>query len=89
MTWIADGTGATTWISAITSSSSRASISSTWKASFEKLIVDAEVLQMMVEYLKPMEVDEQTLGLATIAEALADYVARRKHEISTMRAQCL
>ncbi len=37
-------------------------------ASFEKLIVDAEMLQMMVEYLKPMEVDEQTLGLATIAE---------------------
>ncbi|NCF25944.1 MAG: hypothetical protein GWP69_01100 [Gammaproteobacteria bacterium] len=29
---------------------------------------DAEMLQMMLEYLKPMAVDEQTLGLATIAE---------------------
>jgi trimethylamine--corrinoid protein Co-methyltransferase len=37
-------------------------------ASFEKLIVDAEMLQMMIEYLKPMQVDEQTLGLETIAE---------------------
>jgi len=37
-------------------------------ASFEKLIIDAEMLQMMVEYLKPMQVDEQSLGLATIAE---------------------
>jgi len=37
-------------------------------ASFEKLIVDAEMLQMMMEYLKPLEVDEQTLGLETIAE---------------------
>jgi trimethylamine--corrinoid protein Co-methyltransferase len=37
-------------------------------ASFEKLIVDAEMLQMMVEYLKPVQVDEQTLGLAAIAE---------------------
>jgi trimethylamine--corrinoid protein Co-methyltransferase len=37
-------------------------------ASFEKLIVDAEMLQMMMEYLKPIEVDEQTLGLETIAD---------------------
>jgi len=37
-------------------------------ASFEKLIVDAEMLQMMMEYLKPIHVDEQTLGLETIAE---------------------
>jgi trimethylamine--corrinoid protein Co-methyltransferase len=37
-------------------------------ASFEKLIVDAEMLQMMIEYLKPVQVDEHTLGLETIAE---------------------
>jgi trimethylamine--corrinoid protein Co-methyltransferase len=37
-------------------------------ASFEKLIVDAEMLQMMSAFLKPIEVDEQSLGLATIAE---------------------
>jgi trimethylamine--corrinoid protein Co-methyltransferase len=37
-------------------------------ASFEKLIVDAEMLQMMIEYLKPVHVDDHTLGLDTIAE---------------------
>ncbi len=37
-------------------------------ASYEKLIVDAEMLQMMVEFLKPIEVDEEVLGLETIAE---------------------
>ena len=36
-------------------------------ASFEKLVVDAEMLQMMMEYLKPIPVDEQTLGLDAIA----------------------
>jgi trimethylamine--corrinoid protein Co-methyltransferase len=38
-------------------------------ASFEKLIVDAETLQMMAEYLVPLEVNEQTLALDAIAEA--------------------
>ncbi|NIR99342.1 MAG: methyltransferase, partial [Gammaproteobacteria bacterium] len=37
-------------------------------ASFEKLIVDAEMLQMMAEYLKPLEVNDRALGLDTIAE---------------------
>jgi len=37
-------------------------------ASFEKLIVDAEMLQMMSEYLKPIEVNDQTLALDAIAE---------------------
>jgi trimethylamine---corrinoid protein Co-methyltransferase len=37
-------------------------------ASFEKLIVDAEMLQMMVEYLQPIVVDEDSLGLAAIDE---------------------
>jgi trimethylamine--corrinoid protein Co-methyltransferase len=37
-------------------------------ASFEKLIVDAEMLQMMVEHLKPLQVDAQSLALDTIAE---------------------
>jgi len=38
-------------------------------ASFEKLIVDAEMLQMMSEYLKPVEVNEETIALNAIAEA--------------------
>lgn len=35
-------------------------------ASFEKLIVDMEMVQMMVETLKPVEVSEETLALDTI-----------------------
>ncbi len=38
-------------------------------ASFEKLIVDAEMLQMMAEYLQPIEVTPETLALDAIAEA--------------------
>lgn len=37
-------------------------------ASFEKMIVDAEMLQMMAEFLQPLEVSEETLGLDAIAE---------------------
>jgi trimethylamine--corrinoid protein Co-methyltransferase len=37
-------------------------------ASFEKLIIDAEMLQMMAEYLAPVTVDEDTLALDAIAE---------------------
>jgi trimethylamine--corrinoid protein Co-methyltransferase len=37
-------------------------------ASFEKLIVDAEMLQMMAEYLTPVTVDEETLAVDAIAE---------------------
>ncbi len=37
-------------------------------ASFEKLIIDAEMLQMMAEYFRPIEMDEDALGLAAIAE---------------------
>ncbi len=37
-------------------------------ASFEKLIIDAEMLQMMAAYLAPLEVDEAALGLAAIAD---------------------
>jgi trimethylamine--corrinoid protein Co-methyltransferase len=37
-------------------------------ASFEKLIIDAEMLQMMAAYLNPLVVNEDTLGLAAIAE---------------------
>jgi trimethylamine--corrinoid protein Co-methyltransferase len=36
-------------------------------ASFEKLIVDAEILQMMAEVLVPFEVDEASLGVDAIA----------------------
>jgi trimethylamine--corrinoid protein Co-methyltransferase len=37
-------------------------------ASFEKMIIDAEMLQMMSEFLQPIEVSEDTLGLDAIAE---------------------
>jgi trimethylamine--corrinoid protein Co-methyltransferase len=37
-------------------------------ASFEKLVMDAETLQMMAAYLEPIEVSEDTLGLDAIAE---------------------
>ncbi len=37
-------------------------------ASFEKVIVDAEMLQMMGEFLQPIVVNEDTLGLDAIAE---------------------
>ena len=36
--------------------------------SFEKMIVDAEMLQMMAEFLQPLEVSDETLGLDAIAE---------------------
>ena len=35
-------------------------------ASFEKLVVDAEMLQMMAEYLVPLTIDDDTLGLDAI-----------------------
>jgi trimethylamine--corrinoid protein Co-methyltransferase len=37
-------------------------------ASYEKLIVDAEILQMMSEVLQPVVVDEASLGLGAISE---------------------
>ncbi|MEX2278993.1 MAG: trimethylamine methyltransferase family protein [Acidimicrobiia bacterium] len=37
-------------------------------ASFEKFVVDVELLQMMSEFLTPLRVDADTLGLAAIAE---------------------
>ncbi len=38
-------------------------------ASYEKLVVDAEMLQMMAEYLRPIEVSDETIALDAIAEA--------------------
>ncbi|MEM7430743.1 MAG: trimethylamine methyltransferase family protein [Pseudomonadota bacterium] len=37
-------------------------------ASFEKLIVDAEMLQMIAEYLRPIEVNDDEMALDAIAE---------------------
>src|SRR5262245_40091595 len=37
-------------------------------ASYEKLIIDAEMLQMLAAYLEPIAVDESTLALEAIAE---------------------
>jgi trimethylamine--corrinoid protein Co-methyltransferase len=37
-------------------------------ASYEKLIIDAEILQMIAEVLQPLVVDEASLGLDAIAE---------------------
>jgi trimethylamine--corrinoid protein Co-methyltransferase len=36
--------------------------------SFEKLILDAEMLQMQAAYLKPIEIDDESLGIEAIAE---------------------
>ncbi|MBT4890273.1 MAG: trimethylamine methyltransferase family protein [Rhodospirillales bacterium] len=36
--------------------------------SFDKMILDAEMVQMMVENLKPLEINEDTLGLSAIEE---------------------
>ena len=38
-------------------------------ASYEKLIVDAEMLQSIAEYLRPIEVTPETIALEAIAEA--------------------
>jgi trimethylamine--corrinoid protein Co-methyltransferase len=37
-------------------------------ASFEKMVMDAELLQMMTDFLLPLEVSEDTLGLDAIRE---------------------
>lgn len=37
-------------------------------ASFEKIVLDAEMMQMMAETLRPIEVDEASLGLEAIRE---------------------
>ncbi len=37
-------------------------------ASFEKMVLDAELLQMMAEFLNPIEVNEETLALDAIRE---------------------
>ncbi len=37
-------------------------------ASFEKMVLDAELLQMMAEFLKPIDVNDETLGLDAIRE---------------------
>ena len=37
-------------------------------ASFEKLIIDAEMLQMMAEYLRPIDLSDDELALDAIAE---------------------
>ncbi len=37
-------------------------------ASFEKMVLDAEMLQSMAEFLQPMTIDEADLGLDAIAE---------------------
>ena len=37
-------------------------------ASFEKLIIDAEMLQMITEVLRPVEIDDDTLGLDAFHE---------------------
>ncbi len=37
-------------------------------ASYEKMIVDAEILQMMAEFMRPIEVNDDTLALDAIAE---------------------
>ena len=38
-------------------------------ASFEKMIIDAEILQMMAAFLEPIEVTDATLGIEAMVEA--------------------
>ncbi|MFP6745596.1 MAG: trimethylamine methyltransferase family protein [Alphaproteobacteria bacterium] len=38
-------------------------------ASFEKMIIDAEILQMMAEFLEPIVVDDDSLAIDAMAEA--------------------
>jgi trimethylamine--corrinoid protein Co-methyltransferase len=38
-------------------------------ASFEKVIIDSEILQMMAEFLQPIVVDDDTLAIDAMAEA--------------------
>ena len=38
-------------------------------ASFEKLVLDAEILQMMAEVLQPIEINDETIALDAIREA--------------------
>lgn len=38
------------------------------RASFEKMVMDAEMLQHMAEFLRPIEVNDDTLGLSAIRE---------------------
>jgi trimethylamine--corrinoid protein Co-methyltransferase len=37
-------------------------------ASFEKMVMDAEMLQMMMEFMKPVPVDDDSLGLEAISD---------------------
>lgn len=37
-------------------------------ASFEKVIIDAEILQMMTEFLKPLDINADTLALSAVKE---------------------
>ena len=39
-----------------------------WSASFEKMILDAEMMQMMAAFLETVEVSDDTLGLDAMAE---------------------
>jgi trimethylamine---corrinoid protein Co-methyltransferase len=38
-------------------------------ASYEKMIIDAEMMQMMAAFLDPIEVNDDTLGISAMAEA--------------------
>ncbi len=56
-------------------------------ASFEKLIVDAEMLQMMVEYLKPIEVNDESIALDAMVEAgHGGHFFGIKHTLSRFKA---
>ncbi len=38
-------------------------------ASFEKFVLDADLLQMIAQYMRPMEIDDETIGIDSILEA--------------------
>ena len=49
---------------------------------FEKLILDAEMLQMMAEYLRPIEVNDDELALDAIAEATRKRATSNEDEVA-------
>ena len=61
-------------------------------ASFEKLIIDAELLQMMAAWCEPLTVDASSLALEAVREfverdlgAFGERLERAKRELATVR----
>ena len=59
-------------------------------ASFEKLVLDVEMLQLMIEFLKPIVVDEAELGFEAIAGVpTGGHFFGEPHTMDALRARVL